>query len=84
MKNSFVTSSYAARLIEHACRFRGETAKVQVSTNTVALILAQPGKPILHKVNVASAGDCVCTFCPHLNPRAYPQFALLSELLNPT
>ena len=72
MKNGFASSSYAARVIEHACRFRGKTGKGQVSTNTVALILAQPGKPILHKMNVASAGDWVCTFCPHLklNPRA--------------
>jgi hypothetical protein len=74
MKNGFQTSSHAARLIEHACRFRNKTGKGQISTNTVALILAQPGKPILRKMNVASAGDWVCTIWPHLklNPRALP------------
>ena len=86
MKNGFASPSYAARLIAHACPFRGKTAKAQVSTDTVALILAPPGKPILRKMNVASARDWVCTFSHHLklNPRAYPQFALLSDLLNPT
>jgi hypothetical protein len=86
MKETFATSSYAACAIEHARRFQEKTAKAQVSTDTVALILARPGKPISHKMNVASAGDGVCTFCPHqkLKPRASPQFTLLSDLLNPT
>ena len=74
MKNGFATSSDAARLIEHAARFRNKTGKGKTSTETVALILAQPGKPILHKMNVATAGNGVCTIWPHLNlnPRALP------------
>jgi hypothetical protein len=67
MKNRFASPSYAAHLIEYDCRFQGKTGKAQVSTDTVALILVRPGKLILCKMNVASAGDCVCTFCPHLN-----------------
>jgi hypothetical protein len=79
MKNGFATSSDAARLIEHACRFRDKTGKGQISIDTVALILAQPDKPILRKMNVASAAHWVCTIWPHLklNPRALPQIRFI-------
>src|SRR5450759_3486321 len=74
MKNSFATSSYAARRIEHTARFRDKTGKGKISTETVAFILVQPGKPILRKMDVASAGNGVHTIWPHLNlnPRAPP------------
>jgi len=73
MKNGFATSSYAARLIEHAARFRDKTGRGKVSTEPVALLLAHPGTPILSKMNVATAGDSICTTChPNLNPRALP------------
>ncbi len=62
MKNGFAISSYAACLIEHAARFWDTTGKGKISTETVALILAQPGKPILRKMNVASAGNAVLRF----------------------
>jgi hypothetical protein len=61
MKNGFATSSYAAHLIEHAARFRDKTGKGKVSTQIVALLLAQPGMPILRKMNVTTAGDSICT-----------------------
>ena len=79
MKNGFATSSYAARLIEHAARLRNKTGKGKVSTETVVLILAQSGKPILSKLDVASAGDGVCTIWHHLNlnPRALPQIRFI-------
>ncbi len=74
MKNGFATSSYAARLIEYAARFHHKTGKGKVSTQTVALLLAQPGTPILSKMNVAIAADSISTICHYLNsnPRALP------------
>ncbi|MEK7876031.1 MAG: hypothetical protein AAB325_07590 [Pseudomonadota bacterium] len=72
MKNGFATSSYPARRIEYVTRFHDKTGKAKVSTQTVALILAHPGTPILSKMNVATARDSICTICHHLNlnPRA--------------
>lgn len=86
MKNGFATSSYAARLIEHAARFRDKTGRGKVSTEPVALLLAHPGTPILSKMNVATAADSIYTICHHLNfnPPALTQFDLSSGLLNPT
>ena len=74
MKNGFATSSYAARLIEYAARFHHKTGKGKASTQTVALLLAHPGTPILRKMNVATATDSISTNCHHLNlnPRALP------------
>jgi hypothetical protein len=74
MKNGFATSSYAARRIEYAARFRHKTGKAKVSTQTVALLLAHPGTPILSKMNVATAANSIYTTCHHLNsnPRALP------------
>ena len=61
-------------VIEHAARFWDKTDKGKISIQTVALILAQPGKPILRKMDVASDGNEVCTIWHHLNlhPRALP------------
>ena len=61
MKNDFAISTYAARWIEHVARFQDKTGKGKVSTETVALLLAQPGMPILRKMNVTTAGDSICT-----------------------
>ena len=62
MKNGFATTSYAARLIEHAAQLRNKTGKGKTSTETVAMILALPGKPILRKMDVASAGTGLVRF----------------------
>lgn len=61
MKNGFAPSSYAARRIEYAARFHDKTGNGNVSTQIVALLLAQPGKPILRKMNVTTAGDSIYT-----------------------
>jgi len=85
MKNGFATSSYAARLIEHAARFRDKTGRGKVSTEPVASILAHPGTPILSKMNVESAGDRIYTICHHLNlnPRTLPPIRFIIWLSQP-
>jgi hypothetical protein len=60
MKNGFATLSYAACRIEYAARFHHNIGKGKVSIQAVALLLAHPRTPILRKMNVATAGDCVC------------------------
>ena len=78
MQNKLATAADATSVIKRAVRFPGKTGKGKISANTIASILAHPGKLISRELHVADVGAAVGTILHHLNLRSVKTSANMS------